>query len=265
MWSTGFGRSLMLADPEAGIDTELTGIPENSFVTRIAADDTHVYFVDWGGPTVQRVSVPDGEVDLVTTVAAGQAGFGGIAVDETHVYFSMRSTGGVWRAAKDLSNQKNAQMVAAADEPFGVAVDGESLFYIDNAEGAVFRLTLDSLGEEEPPQVVVNAGGLSAIAVDDDFLYYGSAGVLNRADKLGTNEGVVMLAGGLGNIWNVDVDETHAYVSLSSAHEVGRVPKDGSTPYEWLGDTEQPWGLALGCSDLFWAENVTQTLRRRPK
>ena len=265
VWSTGFGRSLMLADPDAGIDTELVSIPENSFVTRIAADGTHVYFVDWGGPTVQRVSVPDGEVDLVTTVAAGQAGFGGIAVDDTHVYFAMRTTGGVWRAAKDLSNQKNAQLVAMAESPFGVAVDDENLFFIDTAAGAVLRLELDSLGEgEQPPEVVVNASGLTAIAVDDEFLYYGAAGVLNRADKLGTNQGVVMLAAGLGNIWNVDVDDAHAYVSLASSDEVGRIPKEGGS-YESLAVTDQPWGLALGCTDVFWAENGTQTLQRRQK
>lgn len=264
IWSTGFGRSLMIADPAMGIDEELVAVPENTFVTRIAADDSHVYFVDWGGPVVRRVSV-DGVVDLVTVVPMGQAGFGGIAVNDSHVYFSMRTSGDVWRAAKDLSDQDGAEHVATADNPFGVALDDAYLFYIDSADAQVRRIALDEIGADDSGTTVLTAMGLSAIAVDDDALYYGASGQLGRADKLGTNEGLQNLGNDLGNIWNIDLDETHAYYTGSTENSVGRVLKDGSSPVEILATTPNPWGLALGCTDIYWAENGTQTLQRMLK
>lgn len=265
VWSTGFGRSLMLAEPAMGIDQELVAVPENSFVTRIASDDTDVYFLDWGGSTIRRVSVQNATVDLVSVVPGGEAGFGGIAVDDTHVYFSMRNSGGVWRAAKDLGDQDGAELVAESENPFGVAVDDAHVFFIDNEVGAVLRIALDEAGVDKGGEIVVTAAGLSAIAVDDDGLFYGANGQLSRADKLGTNQGVQNLGAELGNIWNVDLDETHAYYTGSSADTVGRVPKDGSGPVESLVTTNNPWGLALGCDEIYWAENGTQTLQRRLK
>lgn len=267
VWSTGFGGSLMLADPDAGIDAELVSISDgsgDSYVTRLATDDTHVYFLDWGGPAVLRASVPGGVVESVTTVPGGQAGFGGIAVDDTHVYFAMRTTGGVWRATKGSGS--SAELVAMADQPFGVAVDGEHLFYIDTVVGAVLRLALDSLDKGgASPDTVVTARELTAIAIDDEFLYYGASGSLGRADKLGTNEGIEILSAELDDIWNVDVDDTHVYVTLASGGEVGRIPKDGSEPFAVLANTEEPWGLALGCDDVYWADNGSRTLQRRRK
>ncbi len=265
VWSTGFGRSLMLVDPAMGVDTELAFVSDNSFVTRIAADDTHVYFLDHGAGHVRRASVPGGLVDLVTDVPGGEAGFGGIAVDDTHVYFAMRTSGGIYRSEKDSSSRDVPQLVAPVANPFGVALDASYLFFIDTETAQVRRIALDEIGVDDQGTVVVDGADLSAIAVDDDALYYGDGGTLRRADKLGSNQGVQTLGSGLGNIWNIAVDDTHVYLTSSTGNAVHRGAKNGLSPLEDLANTSDPWGLALTCDAVYWAENGTQTLQRRPK
>lgn len=266
VWSTGFGHTLEMWIPEAGQHVQLANIVQNTFVTRIAGDDEEVYFLDYGGGAVRRVSVPGGDQDLVSVVDGGEAHFGGIAVDDTHVYFAMQGTGGVWRAAKDLSNKNGAESVAMFDGSFGVAVDETYVYFIDSGAGQIRRIAKDAIGQDTTGTLVVDVPNASTLAVDDEAIYFANNTAIRRADKLGSNNEVSTLSTDQGNVWQLVVDETTLYFTSSTSNFVGRVPKDGEQEVPaLLATTEQPWGIAAGCDAIFWAENGTQTLQSRRK
>ncbi len=263
VWSTGYGQTLRVASLESGTDMELAMVPGNSFVTKVAADDNHVYFVDYGGPSVKRISVPEGAIDLVTEVPDGQAMFGGIAVGEQHVYFAMRGSGGIWRADKDLSDQSGAEMFAAAGQPFDVVLDDTHVYWIEsNMMEEIWRRPLDA---SESPALVYQGADLTTLTVDRGHLYAGDGGTVLRMAKDGVNEEITPLANDQGFVWDIAVDEVHVYWTSASGNQLVRTVKDGSEQLEVLADTPEPWSLDLGCDAVYWAANGDQTLRRRLK
>jgi hypothetical protein len=260
VWSTGFGRSLELSSVADGSRGQLALIRSNGFVTKIAADETHVYFLDYGGPSVKRASVPEGEVDVVTEVEGGMADFGGIAVGADHVYFAMRSSGGIWRAAKDLSDQDGAQLVANASNPYDVALDETTVYWVDDGQQQILRMPFDQIGMGEAGTVVYQGSSLGTLTVDPTHVYFGDDSTLGRAVKDGQDQGIETLAAEQGTVWDIAVDETHVYWTSASNGELARVPLAGGD-VEALAQTATPWGLELGCQAAFWAENGTQTLQ----
>lgn len=266
VWSTGYGQTLRIADPIGGpMDEEFVSLSNNNFATRIAADDTHVYVLDYGGATVKRVSVPEGAVDLVTTVADGQAEFGGIVVGEDHVYFAMRTSGGIWRAAKDLSQVDEPEAVAPALSPSDVAVDATHVYWSDNDAGEIRRLAFDDIGPAATGDRVVTGPGVQTLVVDDARVYYAEGGTVSSAIKGGDNEGILDLATEEGSVFDMALDATHLYWTGESTNQVVGVPKDGSAQAEVIASSPTPWGLAVGCDAVYWAENGTGTLRKRSK
>jgi hypothetical protein len=236
-------------------------VPDNSFVTKIAGDETHVYFLDYGGPTVKRASVPDGVVDLVTEVAGGMADFGGIAVGKDHVYFAMRSSGGLWRAANDLSDQDAAEPVADSASPYDVALDETTVYWVDNGQQQILRMAFDEVGMGSAPGVVYEGVELGTLTVDATHVYFGDGGGIRRAVKDGSNQGIETLASDQGTAWDIAVDDTHVYWTSSTNGALARLPLAGGGEAEILADTPTPWGLDLSCHAAFWAENGTQTLQ----
>lgn len=261
VWSTGFGRSLELSSVLDGSRGQLAMVRTNAFVTKIAGDDTHVYFLDYGGPSVKRASVPEGVVDVVTSVEDGMADFGGIAVGAEHVYFAMRGSGDVWRAAKDLSDQGGAQLVASVASPYDVALDDTHVYWVDDIEQRISSLAFDQVGTGQAPAMVYQGTGLGTLTVDATHVYFGDGGTIRRAVKSGQDEGIETLATEQGASWDIAVDETHVYWTSTSNETLARVPLAGGE-VETLAETPTPWGLDLGCHAAFWAENGTQTLQR---
>jgi hypothetical protein len=265
VWSTGTGRSLRMSGPRPGTDQNLVDVRANAYVTRIVADGEHVYFLDWGGPTVKRASVRDGAIDVVTEVAGGQAGFGAIVVGAEHVYFGMRTTNGIWRAAKDLS-EPQATLVAEAMDPSDIALDDVYVYWSDAATQQVLRLDFSrTIGRGASGQVVYDGSSISTLAVDDEALFIGDGDSVVRVDKLGTNEGIVTLAVGQGWVWELTVDEVHAYWTSADLGRIGRARKDGRGRPEMLAETSTPWGLDVSCDSVYWAAHDSSSLRGRLK
>lgn len=265
VWSTGFGQTLELASLEPGVDERLADVVGNSFVTKIAADDTHVYFLDYGGSTVKRATVPEGLVETVSQVPGGEARFGGLAVGAEHVYFAMRGTGGIWRAAKDLSDQMAAESVYEAAAPFDIVLDEQRVYWIDGGSNQVRALELDAVGPTEDFVMLYDGSDLTTLAVDDDFLFVADGGAVIRMDKSQMIPGLLTLTTQQGMVWDMALDDVHVYWTSASGNTVARARKDGTGRIEVLADTNVPWGLDLGCDAIFWAQNGTQTLQRRLK
>jgi hypothetical protein len=265
VWSTGNGVTLRIAALDAEADEVLAPVPGNNFATRIAADDTHVYVLDYGGPTVKRASVPDGAIDLVSQVAGGAANFGSIAVNDEHVYFAMRMSGGIWRAAKDLSDADAAQAVAPAVTPGDVALDDTHVYWTDVEAAQVRRMAFAEVGVAAEGEPVVDAADLTALAVDGERIYYADNDVILSADKAGTNRGIATVATGQDWVWDMVVDDTHVYWTDANVGAIARAPKDASGDAVQLAPALAPWGLDVGCDAVYWANNGDQTLRKRFK
>jgi hypothetical protein len=266
VWSTGYGKSLHVADMASGSSSEMVELLDNSFVTRIAADETHVYLLDYGGPTVKRASVPEGVVDLVTQVEGGQAAFGAIVVGDEHVYFAMQTTGGIWRARTDLSDQAAAELAAPATAPAGVALDDAQVYWTDVESGELRRMAFAEIGVAAEGTIVTSGGALGELAVDDTYVYYADAGTIKRASKSGTNEDIATLADDAQGVWSIRVDELHLYWS-SEAGYIGRVPKAAAEPPQHIAVSESPRGLDIDCDAIYWVSNGegAQSLRMLPK
>ena len=261
VWSTGFGFTLELSSVTDGSLGTLADFDNTQLITRIAADDTHVYFLNHGGPLVRRASVPMGGVDVVSMVDQGMAGFGGLAVGADHVYFAMNTTGGIWRAAKDLSDQGGAQLVADVAGPHDVALDDTTVYWVDTGQQRISSLAFDQIGTGEAPAIVYTGSELRALTIDATHVYFSDGSSIVRAVKDGQDQGIETLATAQGLIWSVAVDWTHVYWTSETNDELARVQLTGGE-VEVLAETSTPWGLALGCHAAFWAENGTQTLQR---
>lgn len=270
VWSSGLGKSLYVADLGAGTTVPMAFVPENAYITEIAADDTHVYFLDNAGPTVRRATVPLGTVDVVTQVAGGAAGFGGLAVSSTHVYFAMGTTGGIHRAAKDLTDVAAAELVATSPAPGMVAVDATHVYWTEWTEAngtQVRRFPFDAVGATtEGTTVATGTSFADKLAIDETHVYFSDGDAVKTALKNGTNQGLLTLASGQSGIRGLAVDAAHVYWTTTSPGAIGRAAKDGSGEPEQLTLTEEPWGLALGCDAVYWASNgQQQSLRTAPK
>lgn len=257
IWSTGFGRSLEMYATQTGTWSQLATVNDSDFVTKIAAGDDHVYFLDHGGDTVKRASVPGGVVEVVTTVDDAQAGFGSIALDDTHAYFAMVTSGDIWRTT--LAPGGEAELVAEVNVPLHVAVDDTHVYFVERS-GAdeIRRIALDEIGADLTGELVVAHPSLGAFAIDGEWIYYGHTDRLARALKTESNDGEV-LVNNVGNIWEIDTDEQHVYFTSETEDLLLRWDKD-SEELEELAETPTPWGLAVGCNRVYWAQSGTEEL-----
>ncbi|MCH9685689.1 MAG: hypothetical protein K0V04_29930 [Deltaproteobacteria bacterium] len=263
VWSTGIGSTLRITSIEPGLDGLLAAVPDNVFVSQLAADDTHVYFVDFMGPTVRRASVPDGTVELVTQVTEGQANFGDLVVDQTHVYFAMLGSGGVWRAAKDLSDVDAAEPFADDLLPFDIALDATHAYWIDLDTDQIHRLALARAGNNGAIESILDSFVLRALVVDQTHVFVGNGSDIVRLDKDGTNP--LTLANGAGLVWDMAFDEIHVYWTTDGGNTVERVRKDGTGTSEVLAVSSSPQGLSLDCATLYWTEAGTATVQAMDK
>ena len=125
---------------------------------------------------------------------------------------------------------------------------------------AIASLAFDQIGTGEPPAIVYTGTELRALTVDTTHVYFGDGPNIRRARKDGQDQGIETLATDQGAIWDIAVDWTHVYWTAETNGELARVQLTGGE-VEVLAETSTPWGLDLGCTAAFWAENGTQSLR----
>ncbi|MCH9687484.1 MAG: hypothetical protein K0V04_38980 [Deltaproteobacteria bacterium] len=264
VWSTGDGTALRLSGFDPGTDELLADISPhgNVFVTRIAADDTHVYFLDFNGPVVGRVSVPDGAYQQVTSVAGGGAAhFGGLEVSAEHVYFAMFGTGGIYRGAKDLSDMAAAELVADANDPQDVATDDTHVYWSES--NMVRRLAFADIGTQTQPTTLDTGLIVNALDVDETHVFMGGAGEIRRVGKDGNSPAI--LTNATAAAWDIAVDDVHVYWTSNASNEVFRMRKDGAGAPEVIATGTQPWGMDTSCNAVFWTQNLDYTVNRVAK
>ncbi len=264
VWSTGGGRTLEMVSLDGTMQQQLLStVVDNDFVTRIAANQDYVWFLDHGGGTLRRASVPvhQGPPDLVTTIQDSQALFGGLAVSQDHVYFVMQGAGQIFRVPIDAVDT-TPQLVASGFVGRDVAIDDTHVYWSDSGAETILRLAFAGIDSMEAPTQVVTSLFSHTLAVDDTHIFYSTFGQVLRADKDGFNQGVTVLAAAQGDIREVAIDDLHLYWTAPQNSRLVRTAKDGRGPVEELATTMNPWGVALTCNAVFWTEQGNNLLYR---
>jgi len=142
--------------------------PEN-----VAADDTTVYWTNWGDGTV--MSAPRGG-GPTSTIAMDQKSPDAIALDDDYVYWTESSGGTVNRAPK--SGGAVQQLASDQAQVIGLAVDATNVYWATQTDGTIMKAGLPN---GPPVALATGQSGVRAIAIDTDNVYW----------SMLTNQGVV--------------------------------------------------------------------------
>ncbi len=159
--------------------------------------------------------------------------------------------------------------------PLGVAVDQDSIYWTDSATDQILHGNKDGTGSAS---VLYSANDylepsapalMSAIAADDQFLYWIVSGAIYR----GLNDG----SGAVGQLFGTDsnasgglaVDDQFVYWLDKSKGLILRGPKDGGTAEVLYGDDEYSavslYDLTVDDDSLYWTDIRTGELLAAPK
>lgn len=109
--------------PLIGGDVTILAEKQNG-PARIAVNDTHVFWTNYLGGTVNQMSKAGGPQETIGTYTSPL----GIEVDDTHVYWADNTNGGtIYR--KPLSGGDVETLANTTAWPWGLALDGESIYY----------------------------------------------------------------------------------------------------------------------------------------
>ncbi|HEU4532849.1 MAG TPA: hypothetical protein VFS00_01980, partial [Polyangiaceae bacterium] len=193
-WSTGFGRKLYMTSIDGGpVFTHATSDQDPGFITRLAADGTHVYYTNFGTGRIVRVPLGGGALETVAEVTAAaappQAGFGQIAVGGGFVFWAMETTKGVYYAP--LANLPAQPVLLEEKGAHGVATD-ETHVYWGGESGTIVRRPLSDLAAPSE-EVVTGQGSVADVEVIENRVYWVGSGGVSSAEKDGLNRLLVTL------------------------------------------------------------------------
>jgi hypothetical protein len=202
------------------------------FASRIALDAARVYWTSASG-TVSALPLDGG---AITTLAAGQDDPFDLAVDAHGVYWTSAGANTVQAIPLDGGLPI---LLADAGNPLGIVVRSDVVYFADSYDKLsnddhVRRVPLP----KGPPSVVAATPGASMLAVDDARAYWtDTAGGAVWSAPLGGGE-PTLLASGLVNVNEIEVDEGAAYVAALEA--TFRIPLAGGPPLALV------WGAGRG-------------------
>ncbi|MBN1657610.1 MAG: hypothetical protein JXA93_04370 [Anaerolineae bacterium] len=221
----------------------------------VVADDTHVYWTDWGSDEVRRLPAGGG---TPTTVAAGRnlIYHRALVVDDTYVYFG--DDDGIQRAPKaggavvTLAAGYNSTMLAVDDTHVywteWSLVDPDAIRRVPKAGGTVD--TILSGGTLGDPR---------GIAVDASYVYWTEqdGGMVRRVAKTGGT--ILDLAPAeldyLGG--SIAVNDTDVYWTDTTGTSTGRlrrVAKGGGSVEDLALGLWGPGGVNLSATHVYWGD-----------
>lgn len=137
-------------------------------------------------------------------------------------------------------------------QPIDIAVSGTKVFWLSGVtRGKV--LSLPKSGGD--PTVLTEADSPHAIAVSDDFVYFGeSTSALKRVNIGGGNASSVALQ----NVTDVALGSQRAFGVSAETHELWSVPLQGGALYNINDFTlvEEPSALVVDESEVFWINRL---------
>lgn len=231
--------------------------------TRLALDDTNVYFVDYNGGGVFRVPKTGG---TATTLATGQKSVR-IAVDDTHVYWTNEQGSQISRVPK----QGGATQVVTnqANTPFTFTLSDSTVYYAElRAGGSVGSVA--KTGGAAPTPLATGENWPFEVALTGTHLYWtelaNNAGVRRVALAGGPAETVIT---GLNNPTAVVQDGINLYIAVfgtgGSKGQVLSLSLQGSTLTPLAINQAQPRGLAFDATFIYWTNGGDGTVMKTAK
>lgn len=257
-FTTGGNRGLVRTsvDGTGKVDINVPDPVGMMAVARVAADPEpspqRVYFTDYYGTTIGTVPAEGGAVKPLATVpvAGEQARYGNILVHGEFVYWAMHVEDemapgrDVWRA-KRTGEGAVAEKVVDVVRPLALAADDDYLYVADSDANTLGRVPWSALGEGASLPVAAETlvtdaatdpgiyAGIGEIAVDDEYIYWGSDKTVWTASK--KTPGAERSSIGTGNslIGVILADGRDVYFSTlgdtGAPSQVIRVAKGGVT------------------------------------
>ena len=150
--------------------------------------------------------------------------------------------------------------------PGNVVADDVYVYYAEWYNDRIRRLPVGG----GTPVTLATASGLTyhrALALDDDYVYFGDEGGIKRVAKSGGSEAT--LAAGYDSA-KLAVDDAYVYwteYTLVGDDAIRRVPKAGGSVQTLTsgGTLADPWGIAVDESYVYWTEIASGKARRMPK
>ena len=216
----------------------------------LAADATHLYWIDAAGERLQRMPKAGGAIQTLATGAQGLWPWA-IAVDATHVYWIDTGEG----AVRKTPRAGGATTTLATDQGdlIGIACDSSYIYVSGStANGGRVRRIAKWGGAA---QTIATASYPSAIAADGFFVYIADAHVLagsNRILRVPRSGGAVTVLSSDEDALGLAIDGANVYWKRFWTGDVRRGSKwmPGATT---IASDGGGWGdLDLGATDVWW-------------
>lgn len=217
------------------------GTPADSY--GLAVDDTDVYWTSSTGE-IQRVPKGGG----VPVVLAQSAFPRGVALDGTHVYWTADE--GVQRAPK--AGGPAVLLSSSSGIPWFLALDSQFVYWTDHFGGSVRRVAKDG---SDTSAVLATGTTTFGITAAGDKVFFGDndEGMVLAVPKLGGSPTVLSTS---ETPWALAVDD-RLYWSVACGPMCGAlkgVSKSGGTSVDVATGLNQPLGIAVDATHVYWGE-----------
>ena len=260
-WTTNFTTSMTMdADytmtaiytPPPGVVTLATGL---SNPVDIAVDDTSVYWTEYGGGTVKKVSKSGGSV---TTLASGLYSVSGLAVDNNYVYFA-ENIGINAANIKKVSKNGGTVITLASGQPstWSVAVDGISVYWTDGYGGTIRKVPING---GSVSTLATGSNSPSGIAVDSANVYWSEFTNPGSVRKVALNGGSVIILASNSNTPGIATDGTNVYWTESvytNNEKVNKVSVNGGSVTSLATGLSSPWDISVDGASAYWVEYIS--------
>ena len=200
-----------------------------------------------------------------TVVATGLAAPLGLAIDDAWLYFTDTNADNVMRVAKAGGAPVAIvpHQFAASEQPYGIAVTSTHIFWTAYFAAFIGRA---GLAGETPLMLSTGEGYATRIAVDDTSVYWIIPGGIR---KIGRDGGTAVAIGAQSGARDLVVDTTGVYLTSSGLSSGGgmvvRMGLGGEAPMTLASGLNDPQGIALDATHVYWTEKGGGTVMKVPR
>jgi hypothetical protein len=167
--------SMMLScSRKLGFFVDPVAIASGTVFADVALDPETVYWIDVDG--IQALDLPGGTIQPGQPRQLTSEHARHMALDDASIFFTNSVA-----VTKIPKAGGTASTVAAAVAPGAIAVDADNVYWLDDAQGSVWRAPKS--GAASPAVVTNSVRAKASIAVDDECLYFATAGALMKVSK----------------------------------------------------------------------------------
>ena len=294
LWSSDYGQSIVRADIDGDGGVEIVtsnwafmaGFNHFSMLA-VDPEGEHVFFTDYNGRRIGRVSVQGGAPVVAALVPeaiapGAKAGLGRILVHEAHVYWATdhwvtaAGASGIWRAPRDAGAPADAERVVDIQGAFGLAADEQHLYFGDHSTGTVKRVAWPQVGLASPviETVASNQSAVGDVAVDAKNVYWAVHEDVRYLPKNNPGGAVSAVPTLDSWVWDIVSDGRDLYITaagndMNIAGALYRTPiGSGAPPVELFRapqGNEIARGVAHDCTAVYFGLQKSAQVRKLTK